>query len=48
MIENKEKWKGIWNWIEMGYSIRSDITSISMIDAIRMGEDVFGKGEIIK
>lgn len=42
-----EKWTGIWNWIEMGYSERSNVTSISMVDAIRMGIDVFGKEEVM-
>lgn len=40
-----EKWIGIWVWIETGYSERSNKTSISMVDAIRMGTDIFGRGE---
>ena len=40
-----EKWTSIWNWIETGYSERTKKTSIGMVDAIRMGIDVFGKGE---
>lgn len=40
-----EKWIGIWKWVEMGYSERSNVTSISIVEAIRMGTDIFGKGE---